>query len=139
MCKQCQKPLASSRERNRGYCQDCPVPYDEELFESLRSWRKEQADAQSVPAFVVFSDATLEALAEVKPTDRQALQSINGIGKAKLEKYADDLLASRCTDRPTATGRFCRLQATSPPFQGTAVKSFARRISSGVACHSPDQ
>jgi len=93
VCKQCQKPLASSRERNRGYCQDCPVPYDEELFELLRSWRKEQADAQSVPAFVVFSDATLEALAEVKPTDRQALQSINGIGKAKLEKYADELLS----------------------------------------------
>ena len=41
VCKQCQKPLASSRERNRGYCQDCPVPYDEELFELLRSWRKE--------------------------------------------------------------------------------------------------
>ena len=93
VCKQCQKPLASSRERNRGYCADCPVPYDEDLFESLRSWRKEQADAQSVPAFVVFSDATLEALAEVKPQDRQSLQSINGIGKAKLEKYADELLA----------------------------------------------
>ena len=56
-------------------------------------WRKEQAEAQSVPAFVVFSDATLEALAEVKPTDRSGLQSINGIGAAKLEKYAEDLLA----------------------------------------------
>jgi DNA helicase-2/ATP-dependent DNA helicase PcrA len=93
VCKQCQRPLASSRERNRGYCQDCPVPYDEELFESLRAWRKEQAEAQSVPAFVVFSDATLEALAEVRPTDRRGLQSINGIGAAKLERYADDLLA----------------------------------------------
>jgi DNA helicase-2/ATP-dependent DNA helicase PcrA len=93
VCKQCQRPLASSRERNRGYCQDCPVPYDEELFELLRSWRKEQAEAQSVPAFVVFSDATLEALAEVRPTDRRGLQSINGIGKTKLDKYADDLLA----------------------------------------------
>ena len=68
------------------------MPYDEELFESLRSWRKEQADAQSVPAFVVFSDATLEALAEVRPTDRRGLQSINGIGKTKLDKYADELL-----------------------------------------------
>jgi DNA helicase-2/ATP-dependent DNA helicase PcrA len=92
MCKQCQRPLASARERNRGYCGDCPLPYDEELFELLRSWRKEQAEAQSVPAFVVFSDATLEALAEVKPTDRRGLQSINGIGAAKLEKYAEDLL-----------------------------------------------
>ncbi len=93
VCKQCQQPLASSRERNRGYCQDCPVPYDEELFEQLRSWRKEQAEAQSVPAFVVFSDATLEALAEVKPTDRRGLQSISGIGATKLDRYADELLA----------------------------------------------
>lgn len=92
-CKQCQRPLASSKERNRGYCQDCPVPYDEALFELLRSWRKDQAEAQSVPAFVVFSDATLEALAEVKPTDRLGLQSINGIGKTKLDKYAEELLA----------------------------------------------
>ncbi len=92
-CQQCQRPLASSRERNRGYCADCPVPYDEELFETLRTWRKEQAEQQSVPAFVVFSDATLEALAEVKPTTRAALQGINGIGKAKLDKYAEELLA----------------------------------------------
>jgi DNA helicase-2/ATP-dependent DNA helicase PcrA len=92
VCKQCRRPLASSRERNRGYCAQCPVPYDEELFESLRSWRKEQAEAQSVPAFVVFSDATLEALAEVRPTDRRGLQSINGIGKAKLDRYAEELL-----------------------------------------------
>jgi DNA helicase-2/ATP-dependent DNA helicase PcrA len=92
VCKQCQRPLNGSAERNRGYCSECPVPYDEELFELLRSWRKDQADAQSVPAFVVFSDATLEALAEVKPTNRTSLQSINGIGQAKLEKYAEDLL-----------------------------------------------
>ena len=92
VCKQCQRPLASSRERNRGYCADCPVPYDEELFELLRTWRKEQADAQSVPAFVVFSDATLEALAEVRPTDHAGLRSINGIGQTKLDKYADELL-----------------------------------------------
>ena len=92
VCKQCQRPLTASHERNRGYCAECPVPYDEELFELLRSWRKEQADAQSVPAFVVFSDATLEALAEVRPSDRASLRTINGIGAAKMEKYADELL-----------------------------------------------
>ena len=92
VCTQCQTPLASSRERNRGYCSQCPVPYDEELYEALRSWRKEQADAQSIPAYVVFSDATLEALAEVRPKDRRGLQSINGIGKTKLDRYAEELL-----------------------------------------------
>lgn len=93
MCKLCQRPLATSRERNRGFCADCPIPYDEELFELLKAWRRERADGESVPAFVVFSDATLEALAEVQPTDRTALLRINGIGAAKLEKYADDVLA----------------------------------------------
>lgn len=93
VCRMCRKPLASSRERNRGYCNDCPVPYDEDLFESLKAWRRERAEAESVPAYVVFSDATLEALAEVRPTDHEALLRINGIGPSKLEKYADDVLA----------------------------------------------
>ena len=93
ICKMCRRPLASARERNRGYCSDCPLPYDESLFESLKQWRKQRADAESVPAFVVFSDATLEALAEVRPGDRQGLLRINGIGATKLERYADDVLA----------------------------------------------
>jgi DNA helicase-2/ATP-dependent DNA helicase PcrA len=93
VCRQCRRPLATSAERSRGYCRDCPVPYDEQLFAELRSWRKERADAESVPAYVVFTDATLEALAEVRPTSREALLRINGIGPSKVEKYADDVLA----------------------------------------------
>jgi DNA helicase-2/ATP-dependent DNA helicase PcrA len=93
VCKMCRRPLATARERNRGFCSDCPLPYDESLFESLKQWRKQRADAESVPAFVVFSDATLEALAEVRPTDRKGLLRVNGIGAAKLERYADDVLA----------------------------------------------
>jgi DNA helicase II / ATP-dependent DNA helicase PcrA len=93
ICKMCRRPLASARERNRGYCSDCPLPYDESVFESLKQWRKQRAEAESVPAFVVFSDATLEALAEVRPDDRTGLLRINGIGAAKLERYADDVLA----------------------------------------------
>jgi DNA helicase-2/ATP-dependent DNA helicase PcrA len=93
ICKMCRRPLATAKDRNRGYCADCPVPYDESLFESLKQWRKQRADAESVPAFVVFSDATLEALAEVRPGDRSGLLRINGIGAAKLERYADDVLA----------------------------------------------
>jgi DNA helicase-2/ATP-dependent DNA helicase PcrA len=100
MCKMCQRPLASARERNRGYCADCPLPYDESLFESQKVWRKQRAEAESVPAFVVFSDATLEALAEVRPGDRKSLLRINGIGAAKLERYADDVLAVLAGESP---------------------------------------
>lgn len=92
MCKLCQQPLGTSKERNRGFCNDCPIPYDETLFESLRVWRRQRADADEVPAYVVFSDATLEALAEVRPTDRRSLEGIKGIGPAKVEKYAEELL-----------------------------------------------
>ena len=51
-------------EKKRGRCDDCPASYDEELFERLRAWRKERADEESVPAFVVFTDATLQLIAE---------------------------------------------------------------------------
>lgn len=91
-CRMCQRPLATSAQRNRGYCDDCPVPYDEELLELLKAWRKQRAEADEVPAYVVFSDATLEALAEVKPTSSKALLGINGIGPAKLERFGEDLL-----------------------------------------------
>ncbi len=92
-CRVCQRPLATAQQRNRGYCDDCPVPYDAELFEALRSWRKERASAEEVPAYIVFSDATLEAIAEVRPDSRDRLGEISGIGPAKLERYAEDVLA----------------------------------------------
>ncbi len=92
-CRTCSVPLGTPKERNRGYCDDCPIPYDEALFEQLRAWRKQRADADSVPAFVVFSDATLEALAEHPPTTARGLLQVRGIGAAKVDKYSEELLA----------------------------------------------
>ena len=48
---------------------------------------------QSLPAYCVFTDATLTAIAETKPADRGALSRIPGVGSAKLERYADEVLA----------------------------------------------
>ena len=92
-CRSCGRPLASTAERKVGRCEDCPAAYDEELFERLRSWRVERAAEEKVPAYVVFTDLTLQAIAEAKPTDAVALRRINGVGEAKLTKYADDVLA----------------------------------------------
>jgi DNA helicase-2/ATP-dependent DNA helicase PcrA len=91
-CRECGRPLSTAAEKKRGRCADCPASYDEELFERLRAWRKERADAESVPAFVVFSDATLQLIAEQKPTSPAALLRISGVGPAKLERYGDALL-----------------------------------------------
>jgi DNA helicase II / ATP-dependent DNA helicase PcrA len=91
-CRECGKPLANAAEKKRGRCSDCPASYDEELFERLRVWRKERADAESVPAFVVFTDATLQLIAEQRPTSPAALLRISGVGPAKLERYGDGVL-----------------------------------------------
>ena len=91
-CRTCNVALVDAKQRNRGRCDDCPVPYDEELFERLRSWRLQRANDDEVPAYVVFSDATLEALAEVVPLTREALFQISGVGPAKVERYGEDVL-----------------------------------------------
>lgn len=92
-CRECGRPLTTPPEKKRARCGDCPASYDEELFERLREWRKSRADEEKVPAFVVFTDATLQLIAEVRPTTEPELLRISGIGRSKLEKYGDDVLA----------------------------------------------
>ncbi|MRG84810.1 DNA helicase RecQ [Salinibacillus xinjiangensis] len=58
-----------------------------ELFEILRSIRKEIADEESVPPYVVFSDVTLKEMATYYPMDEQNMLNIKGVGNTKFEKY----------------------------------------------------
>ncbi|HEX5949733.1 MAG TPA: ATP-dependent DNA helicase UvrD2, partial [Actinomycetota bacterium] len=69
-----------------------PLPERGPLFDRLREWRRDRAQADGVPAYVVFHDATLAAIAEERPTSRAALAAISGVGPAKLERYADEVL-----------------------------------------------
>ena len=52
------------------------------------------ADDEGVPAFVVFSDATLRGLASAKPTAPQAMLRVSGVGPAKLERYGETFLSA---------------------------------------------
>ena len=92
-CRTCGKPLSTTAERKIGRCEDCPASYDEELFERLREWRVARAAEEKVPAYVVFTDLTLQAIAEARPADTRSLLRINGVGQTKLTKYGDDVLA----------------------------------------------
>ena len=83
----------SGAERKVGRCHDCPPTYDETTFENLRTWRSAVSSAASVPAYVVFTDATLVALAEAKPDDVAGLARIPGIGATKRERYGEQVLA----------------------------------------------
>jgi ATP-dependent DNA helicase RecQ len=62
------------------------------LFEALRAWRAATAREQSVPAYIVFGDATLRAVAAASPSRREELEGITGIGAKKLEQYGEALL-----------------------------------------------
>jgi len=84
--------LVTPGERTIGRCRTCPSTFDEAFFEELKAWRLTEATQRAVPAYVVFTDATLIAIAEQLPADRDALSAIPGIGPAKLESYADALL-----------------------------------------------
>jgi ATP-dependent DNA helicase RecQ len=66
---------------------------DQGLFEALRAWRAETAREQGVPAYIVFGDATLRALAERRPASIAALDGITGIGEKKRDAYGDAVLA----------------------------------------------
>ena len=63
------------------------------LYEALRRWRRERSSADGVPAYVVFHDATLAAIADRRPRSERDLLAIPGIGPAKLERYGGDVLA----------------------------------------------
>jgi len=65
---------------------------DRDLFEALRAWRAEQAREQGVPAYIVFGDATLRALADRRPRTIDDLSGITGIGAKKREAYGDAVL-----------------------------------------------
>ncbi|MCX6423058.1 MAG: ATP-dependent DNA helicase UvrD2, partial [Actinobacteria bacterium] len=92
MCRTCGKGLVTAPERSLGRCRTCPSTYDPEQFEQLKRWRLRQATEREVPAFVVFTDATLLAIVEQLPASLEQLAAIPGIGPAKLELYGPTLL-----------------------------------------------
>jgi DNA helicase-2/ATP-dependent DNA helicase PcrA len=89
----CGQPLIASADRKRGRCWPCfSKGADVALAEQLRSWRKQRAVADDVPAFVVFNDTTLMELARTQPRTPAALLSVSGLGPTKVSRYGEDLL-----------------------------------------------
>jgi DNA helicase-2/ATP-dependent DNA helicase PcrA len=91
-CRVCGTSLMAAVDRKLGRCADCPADRDEELYGTLREWRAGRAKELGQPAYCVFTDATLAAIAEQKPTTVAGLVAIPGIGQSKLDKFGDDVL-----------------------------------------------
>ena len=90
-------PKAAKKKRPRAAAVGDLV-YDESLYERLRLLRKSFADKQNVPAYVVFGDATLIEMAAKRPRTSDDLLEVNGVGKAKLERYGEAFLEAIATD-----------------------------------------
>ena len=81
-----------ARMRRKAATGDLPAA-DATLLERLRAWRSREAREQSVPAYVIFHDATLVSIAAARPRSQTELATISGIGARKLERYGPALLA----------------------------------------------
>lgn len=87
--------LAEARGRTRPARVDRSAagePRDEGLFQRLRELRKTIADRAGVPAYVVFSDATLHDMARRRPRDETEMLEVSGVGPVKLERYGATFL-----------------------------------------------
>ncbi|OIQ76870.1 ATP-dependent DNA helicase UvrD2 [mine drainage metagenome] len=92
-CRICKRPLSSASERKIGRCATCPGGADIGVLDQLRAWRTLTAQATNVPAYTVFTDATLQAIAEIRPSTLEDLAKISGVGPIKLTRYGSELLA----------------------------------------------
>jgi DNA helicase-2/ATP-dependent DNA helicase PcrA len=92
-CRSCGRPLTGAAERKVGRHLGCPATFDEATMSRLREWRRQEAAEQKLPAYCIFTDATLIALAEGRPGNAAELVKIQGLGPAKASKYGEQVLA----------------------------------------------
>ncbi len=111
-CDNCKPPAPrrrSDRARREGESQPAGDPADP-FAQRLRAWRRERAQADGVPAFVVFGDKTLYDIVARRPRTAPALVEVWGLGRAKVERYGAELLrlmreAPRPKPRPGSASR----------------------------------
>jgi ATP-dependent DNA helicase RecQ len=83
------------RNARLGAVVKAPINLDSEgllRYSALKAWRAQVAQQHNLPAYVIFHDATLAAIAQRAPQSVEDLQGISGIGAKKLEAYADEVL-----------------------------------------------
>ncbi len=91
-CRSCAAELDTAAERKVGRCAACPPTYDDVLFAQLHGWRAQRAATAKIPAYAIFTDATLVAIAESAPRGLEKLAQVPGVSRAKLTEYGAEVL-----------------------------------------------
>ncbi|MEU2660772.1 HRDC domain-containing protein, partial [Streptomyces sp. NPDC007325] len=102
-CRVCGTTLTEAGAMKLLRCEDCPSDMDEGLYERLWAWREERARALGQPAYCVFTEKTLMAIAERVPSSGGELAMIAGVGARKLDRFGADVLAI-CAGEEGVTG-----------------------------------
>lgn len=91
--RQYQKPVKQKRSSApKGYEESNLDGDEQRIFDRLRSWRMGAAREHSVPAYVIFNDATLREIAKVRPATLDEMRGISGVGEKKLVSYGDEIV-----------------------------------------------
>ncbi len=88
------REAAATRKARKATAASGLQPQAQSLFEQLRALRKQLADRQNVPPYVVFNDASLREMAEQRPLTPGAFAAISGVGSRKLEQYGEAFVAA---------------------------------------------
>lgn len=91
-CKTCGETLDTPAEQKIGRHRDCGGQRSAELFGHLRRWRAAEAKERRHPAYAVFTDLTLVAIADREPRSRAELLQIPGVGATKFDRYGEAVL-----------------------------------------------
>ena len=86
------KPRVRVERKKKKGKEPMVLDVDETLFQSLRTLRKEIADEEGVPAYIVFGDQTLKAMAVARPHTTEQFLALPGVGDAKLQRYGERFL-----------------------------------------------
>jgi ATP-dependent DNA helicase RecQ len=93
MREEAERPRKRERVKKAIVAGRSQLPVSAPLLSALRVWRSATAREHGVPAYVVFHDSTLEAVAATQPRTLDELRGLSGIGATKLERYGEALLA----------------------------------------------
>ena len=91
--EEAERPRKRDRSKKAAFVSSLHSSASGPLLDALRQWRHATAREHGVPAYVVFHDSTLEAIAAIRPKALDDLRNISGIGAKKLERYGEALLA----------------------------------------------
>jgi superfamily I DNA/RNA helicase len=126
-CRQCGRALVTATTLKRGRCDSCPSQVDEALLSRLTEWRTRVAAERGMPPFVIATDLTLEALAEVRPATDEDLRAV--LGRKKTADFGEEILALfmvQCA--------MCGAQESSLPLDWVLSRSGEREAVYCVSC-----